>query len=344
MVKKLIYILLITVIMIGMRVSAQDVQFSQYYAAPLYLNPALAGINQIGRAGINYRSQWPGVDASFETFSAYIDNNWDEKNSSLGLLFTSDLAGIGSLRATEVALQYAYQARLNPFWTFRPAFQVSYASRSIDYTRLIFGDQLDNNGLTGNPTNESFAGNSTSYFDLGLGGIVFSEQSWLGLAVHHLLEPNQSLGTGTSELPRKISIHGGYKIPLRTDYKRGETASGKEKSVSPTFNYKAQGQFQQLDLGAYFTYSPVIFGMWYRGIPLTKNIANGSNSEAIIAMIGLTRNQFNFGYSFDYTLSDLGISSGGAHEISMTYTFRIGDPRKPSRNVRELRCPVPYMF
>jgi len=52
------------------KIFGQDPQFSQYYASPLYLNPGLAGINQQGRAGVNYRNQWPSIDANFETFSA----------------------------------------------------------------------------------------------------------------------------------------------------------------------------------------------------------------------------------------------------------------------------------
>ena len=67
---------------------AQDPQFSQFYAAPLYLNPALTGINQKGRVGINYRNQWPSINTGFETAAAYVDYNFEEYNSSLGFLIT----------------------------------------------------------------------------------------------------------------------------------------------------------------------------------------------------------------------------------------------------------------
>ncbi|MEM8895922.1 MAG: PorP/SprF family type IX secretion system membrane protein, partial [Bacteroidota bacterium] len=87
---------------------AQDPQFSQYYAAPLYMNPALAGINQQGRAGVNYRQQWPSIPASFETFSAYIDYNFEDYNSSGGLIVTNDREGLAGLNSTTIGLQYAY--------------------------------------------------------------------------------------------------------------------------------------------------------------------------------------------------------------------------------------------
>lgn len=345
MLRKTLLFLFASTLLIPIGSYGQDPQFSQYYAAPLYLNPALAGINQLGRAGVNYRNQWPSIDATFETFSAYVDVNFDEKNSSLGLLITSDQEGIAGLTSTEVALQYAYQVRVNYKWTFRPALQASYTIRDLNFNRLTFGDQIDANGFNGNPTAEQFDDAGTvQYWDLGVGGIVFSDRIWFGASMHHLREPDQSfLGDG-SPLPRKLSLHGGYRIPLRTDYKRGETAKGMERSLSPTFNYRTQGEFDQLDVGMYFTWQPVIFGLWYRGIPIKTPEGSGSNTESLIFMFGVTQKKLTFGYSFDYTLSNLGIATGGAHEVSITYTFKWGDPRKPSRDVRELKCPVPYMF
>ncbi|MCV9385327.1 PorP/SprF family type IX secretion system membrane protein [Reichenbachiella ulvae] len=345
MLRKTLLFLFASTLLILNESQGQDPQFSQYYAAPLYLNPALAGINQLGRAGVNYRNQWPSIDASFETFSAYVDVNFDEKNSSVGLMVTSDQEGIAGLTSTEIALQYAYQVRVNYKWTFRPAIQASYTFRDLNFNRLTFGDQIDANGLNGNPTAEQFdAAGTVHYWDLGVGGIVFSDRIWFGASMHHLREPDQSfLGDG-SPLPRKLSLHGGYRIPLRTGYKKGETAKGMERSLSPTFNYRTQGEFDQLDVGMYFTWQPVIFGLWYRGIPIKTPEGSGSNTESLIFMFGVTQKKLTFGYSFDYTLSNLGIATGGAHEVSITYTFKWGDPRKPSRDVRELKCPVPYMF
>ena len=38
---------------------AQDATFSQFYANPTYLNPALAGSGICPRVSLNYRNQWP---------------------------------------------------------------------------------------------------------------------------------------------------------------------------------------------------------------------------------------------------------------------------------------------
>lgn len=324
---------------------AQDPQFSQYYAAPMYLNPGLTGINQIGRAGLNYRNQWPALDASFETYSFYIDYYFEEQYSALGLIVNTDKEGLAGLNSTNVGLQYAYQLNLNYNWTFRPGVEVSYYQRDLNFSRLTFGDQFDNTGLINPTTAETFnTGFSAKFFDMAFGGVLYNGKMWLGSALHHVLEPNQSLAGGDSPLPRKFSIHGGYKIMFSDISPRAQRSQkGRERSLTPTINYKQQGSFRQLDAGMYFTLEPVLLGLWYRGLPV-NGFEGAKYSESIVSMVGFNKRNLTIGYSFDYTISDLTIASGGAHEISIIYAFSLADPRKPSRDVRELRCPVPFIF
>lgn len=320
---------------------AQDPQFSQYYAAPLYLNPGLVGVSQKGRLGILYRSQWPNLEANFETFSMYVDHHIEDYYSSVGLLFTRDQEGIAGLSSTMAGLQYAYQLQLNDNWTFRPGIQLAYFSRDLDFSKLTFGDQFDERGQISPTTQEVFnTGLQARFFDLSFGGVFYSPNLWVGAAVHHVTEPNQSITGGHAPLPRQVSFHGGYRIPFGP---RVNTRASKEYSVTPTFNYRQQGNFDQLDLGAYLTLPPLIAGMWYRGLPV-KQTEDIANSDAIIFMVGIISKKATFGYSFDYTVSDLGIGTGGAHEISITYAFSLEDPTKPSLRVRKLRCPIPFLF
>ncbi|MEQ8471177.1 MAG: type IX secretion system membrane protein PorP/SprF [Marinoscillum sp.] len=324
---------------------AQDPQFSQYYAAPLYLNPGLVGINQKGRAGVNYRNQWPTIDANYVTYSFYVDYFFEDQYSALGLIVNNDQEGIAGLNSTNIGLQYAYQLNLNYDWTFRPGVEASYYWRDINFSKLTFGDQFDNSGQVRDFPGETFdTGFNAQFFDLAFGGILFSKNLWFGAAMHHILEPNQALAGGDAPLSRKFSIHGGYKILFTSlSPKARPRPDGLERSMTPSVNYKQQGSFKQLDLGVYFTLEPVLLGVWYRGLPIDA-FKSTKNSEAIISMIGFNAGDLTVGYSFDYTISDLGIGSGGAHEISLTYVFSLADPRKPSREVRELRCPVPFIF
>ncbi len=331
------------IVFLGNKSFAQDPQFSQYYAAPLYLNPALVGIHQKGSFGVNYRNQWPNIEAQFETYSVYIDNHFEDQYSSVGMIVTSDREGIVGLQSNTIGLQYAYQLQLNYLWTFRPGVEVAYTMRDINFGKLTFGDQFDATGQVNPVSAETLdTGEKARFFDLAFGGIFYNPNMWIGGAVHHLTEPNQSLTGENSSLPRRVSVHGGYRIPMGVSRRPAGREEG-ERSLTPTFSYRSQGEFDQLDLGAFVTLDPLLLGAWYRGIPVRK-VEGVANSESIIFMIGVKQERTSIGYSFDYTISDLGIGTGGAHEISFTYSFSLADPSKPPLDARRLRCPVPFIF
>src|ERR1700712_1777647 len=105
---RVVILLLMFIPLTSETVTAQDAQFSQFYAAPLYLNPAFAGSTGQARVGLNYRNQWPAIDANFTTFSAYADFYIEDKNSGVGVLINRDREGIFGLTSTSIALQYSY--------------------------------------------------------------------------------------------------------------------------------------------------------------------------------------------------------------------------------------------
>ncbi len=114
-----------------------------------------------------------------------------------------------------------------------------------------------------------------------------------------------------------------------------------ERSVTPTLNYKRQGKFDQLDIGLYWILDPVMFGAWYRGVPIKHYEAN-QNNESIVLMAGLHHKNFSFGYSFDFTTSTLGLrNGGGAHELSLIYEWDFPYPNK-KKTGRVLPCPKFY--
>lgn len=339
-VKKLVLLILL-VITIGVgKTFAQDPQFSQYYAAPLYLNPAFAGSTELSRVGLNFRSQWPSLQANFTTASLYFDHFFEDYNSGVGAILNADREGLAGLQSISLGLQYAYQLRITDWLTFRPGAQVAFYNRDVNFDRLVFGDQLDENGIISDVSREQFdTGVSRSFVDISLGGLLFSENFYFGYAAHHINTPNQSLTDGESRLQLKSTFHGGYRFLLPSGFRRyGFNDKGQERSITPTFQYKRQGNFDQLDLGMYLTYEPVVFGMWYRGLPVSQ-LESFPNNESVIALVGLIVGDLNIGYSFDYTISGLGIQSGGAHEISLVYHFSLRDPSKPPRSIMSLPCP-----
>lgn len=325
---------------------AQDPQFSQFYAAPLYLNPAFAGSTGQARAGINYRNQWPAIDANFTTMSAYFDYFIEDKSSGIGVMLMRDMEGLAGLRSMSLGVQYSYELKLTDYLGFRPGAQVALFNRDVNFGKLTFGDQYD--PATGdfiNPTTaESFNTNfSKTFIDLGFGGVLFTKKAWLGVAAHHLNKPNQSIIDEKSQLPIKLSIHGGFKFLMRPGViENGIYSRTAERSIAPAIQYRHQGKFDQLDLGMYFTFEPLVLGTWYRGVPF-KQVDGFVNNESIVLLLGFTKlgakDAINVGYSFDYTISKLGIGSGGAHEFSLVYTWPMRNPRKPPADKLVIPCP-----
>lgn len=326
--------------------NAQDPQFSQFYAAPLYLNPALAGSTNQARVGINYRNQWPAIDANFTTMSFFADYFIEDKNSGVGLLVTRDREGLAGLRSTSIALQYSYELQLTDYLGFRPGVQFAMYNRDVNFDRLTFGDQFDpsTGEFIDQPSAESFSTNfSKTFFDISFGGVFFTRAAWLGVAANHLNRPNQSIIDERSVLPTKLSFHGGFKFYMKPGVVgSGVYARNAERSIAPALQYRHQGDFDQMDLGLYFTFEPLVLGTWYRGVPF-KNIGGFVNNESIVLLLGFTqlgaKDAINIGYSFDYTISKLGPGSGGAHEFSLVYTWPMRNPRKPPKDKLIIPCP-----
>ncbi|MGK7396310.1 MAG: PorP/SprF family type IX secretion system membrane protein [Candidatus Cyclobacteriaceae bacterium M3_2C_046] len=328
-------LLIIFIVSFSFSVFGQDPHYSQYYAAPLYLNPAFAGTSEGHRFVINHRNQWPSIPQAFSTFSFSYDYSIPKLRSGFGFLATTDKAGTGGLRSTTLGFLYAYKVQLGK-WVLSPAINFAFGTRDLDFNKLVFGDQLFSKG----PTNDDAMGKfeDFKFFDFNAGLLFYNETVWLGASIHHLNEPNQSLLGEVSVLPRKRSIHGGVKIPLyRGPFKKDRTSS-----IAPSFVYRSQGSFDQFDLGLYYLYFPVMAGVWYRGIPVQQSVADNVSHDAVTVIFGLKIQTFEVGYSYDLTISSLGTSAGGAHEISLKYEFITKGHFKRPKPDKFIPCPVFY--
>lgn len=323
---------------------AQDPQFSQYYSAPLILNPAMAGATDCYRVGMNARTQWVGLPGgAFNTASVFMDLNYPDYRSGFGLLALHDNIGTPRLSSNEISGFYSFLVPVSKMVNFRLGLQGTFVSRNLDYSRLIFEDQFSGIVVTNPVSNDRVRNyNSVRYGDFSSGILLFGEEKyWLGFAAHHLFEPEQGF-YHSSRLPMKFSIHGGLNFYKKSRSRYHAHFPQQEKfKIIPTFMYKSQAKFDQLDLGIYFIQAPLLLGAWYRGIPIKKD-DNIYNRDAIDVQIGFQHNDFSFTYSYDFTISRLNIrNTHGSHEISVVYLFCMDWPRrrKPPRHVRKLPCP-----
>ncbi|HEY9117636.1 MAG TPA: PorP/SprF family type IX secretion system membrane protein, partial [Roseivirga sp.] len=188
-------------------VQAQDPQFSQFYASPLYLNPALTGATNRARVGVNYRNQWPSLTHSFTTISAYIDYFSKAAESGMGFIVTEHREGFLDFKSTELGALYSYKLQVSSNLVLRTGVQLSYFQKNINFEDLVFGNQIDIvNGQVIGPSGEIFdRGANVDFLSASAGGLLYTNLAWLGFSTHHINEPNQSFIDQESILARKYS-------------------------------------------------------------------------------------------------------------------------------------------
>jgi len=317
---------------------AQDQEFSQYYAAPLYLNPAFVGTTDDHRFIANYRNQWPNMARGYESYAFSYDYNLRNYNSGIGFLATVDQAGTAGMKSTQLNFLYSYKLNIAKKWVISSGLNFGYAVRSIDFNKLLFGDQLQFDASGNVPSDDPafFNLGNAHYFDFKAGMLAYNKNFWFGFSANHLNEPNRSLLNQESYVPFKLSVHGGVRIPLIS----GVPRSGSIPVLSPSFVYKRQGNFEQLDIGAYFLYHPIILGLWYRGIPLDKDVQGNLRQDAAVVILGFQFDRVEIVYSYDITVSALGPISGGAHEVALKYRLGIDMNAKSKKRERFIPCPT----
>jgi type IX secretion system PorP/SprF family membrane protein len=317
-------------------VRGQDPQFSQYYQAPLYVNPGFAGITPQQRVVFNHRIQWPGLPQAFATYAASYDIFVNELRSGFGFLFTTDKMGSAGWRTTTASLLYSYKVKLTEKIVFSPGLSFGYGSNGLDRSKLVMGDGLEYDGISLDPELNKLG--RQSYFDFGSGFLIYSKSIWIGASFMHMNQPNLSVLNETSRLGMKTAIHGGIRLSLGGSLK----TRAKVSYLTPSFIYRMQGnRFTQLDLGLNYHIDPISVGVWYRGKPFTKTVINSVYQDALILYLGLYFKQLTIGYSYDFTISELQTSSGGSHEVSIIYEFNTKSTQKDiKKKYRLIPCPT----
>ncbi|HLF62439.1 MAG TPA: type IX secretion system membrane protein PorP/SprF [Saprospiraceae bacterium] len=308
----LVPILLVVSILNG---SGQDPVFSQFYSAPLQLNPGLAGVAYKPNFAINYRNQWPSLNNAYQTYALSYDQYFEDYNSGIGIYLQADNAGDGILKTNKAAAIYSYRLRIDREWQIRWGIELGIVQSRLNWQKLVFSDQLDpefgpvSPGGTPVPTDEVYPDDlSLTYLDMGTGGVIYSRKLYAGLSIRHLNTPRQSYLSGsenlTSGLPLRWNVHIGAELPLTSGNK------GRWKTfISPGMMYVRQGPFQQLILGTFVGMGDIYGGFWYRHA--------GSDPDAVIGAVGLRKGSLRITYSYDVTISALSYKSGGSHELGI---------------------------
>lgn len=334
------YILLLLTVAITGTSYAQDPEFSQFYANQLYLNPAFAGTAQGARFALNYRNQWPSISSSaFVTYAASYDQHFDGIGGGIGFQVWHDQAGDGRLSTTVFSGIYSYHLNVSDQFAIKAGLQGSVYQRSIDFTKLRFGDMIHPKLGFVLPTQENLLPDpmapgiayDDAFVDFSTGILGFNDKFYAGVAVHHITEPAMSFYESAgvnAKLPRKYTGHLGMLIPLNQSTLRRNAKQAD--FIAPNIMYQRQGNFSQLNFGAYVIKGAFVAGLWYRQTP--------PNSDALIALVGLKKDVLKVGYSYDLTVSEARSAFKGSHEISLILEFEA--KKKDVRKWRDLKCPT----
>ncbi len=318
------------------RLYAQDPQFSQFYGATLYENPAFAGSGFYPRIILHQRLQWPGIDAKYLTTLLSFDKYFSKYHNGISVMFLHDVQGHNRISSSELYGQYSHDIALNDEFSLRGGLQAGLVSRTTNYASLSFLYQYNDFGFIDGSSN-MLENDRKLYMDFGAGGLLYSNEFWFGFSTHHLNRPDQSVLNERSLLPIKYSVITGFKFRLNKAKKLTFEGYQKDVSLAPTLHYKTQGKSDQFDIGIYGVYDHIIYGIWYRGIPV-KKFEGIQNNESMVFMVGWKKlKSFEFRYSFDATVSTLRpAGTAGSHEFSISMLLHKSGKHKP---LKRLPCP-----
>lgn len=336
--------ILVLFVLFAINCWGQDPIFSQFYNAPLQINPAFAGISEDPVVAINYRDQGPGIvqrfgfpNGAYTTYAASYDQYFPSANSGVGLLIIGDTAGEGTSGGNLISTIgasgfYSYNLNVNDEYFLKFGLEAGFTQSRINWAELCFLDQLQNNPgsscqtlPTGSTSSSAPPGNlSQTYFDVSMGMMLYSSRYYGGVSIKHLNTPDYNFYANNSNLadglPVRMAVHGGYQLELDPTQRRTFGAY-----VAPNFLYVRQADLSQLNLGAIVGYQHFFVGGWYRH-------AFG-NPDAVILSAGTSVGKIKVSYSFDFTVSNLAINSTrGAHEVGIIYNFARPEDKKGNIN------------
>ncbi|MFT5646839.1 MAG: type IX secretion system PorP/SprF family membrane protein [Aureispira sp.] len=327
-----------------------DARYSQYYQAPLRLNPAMTGVFEgLWRVGANFRTQWGSVMGGSNAYYTYAVGAELKtpvfKSDYIGVGFSAltDVAGAGQYNVTDINLGITYMKKLTGGGrSYRPTLtsylvagaQVGFGQRSVKWLNLNYSTQYvedDNTYNSGITSGENTGGMRMAkiYPDLSAGllwyGLLGDRKSmYAGIGLFHLNTPEISLidrsnaGASVERLYMRVTAHAGGEFLI----------GGRSSAVSllPGFVGMFQGPFMELNMGLGVKYQAPKYddfafklSVWTR---LVNKLDSQIDADALVLAVGIDYQTLQFAVSYDINISTLSNVSGGqgSLEFSIIYT------------------------
>ncbi|RAI99917.1 type IX secretion system PorP/SprF family membrane protein [Chitinophaga skermanii] len=318
-------------------VHAQDLHFSQYFNSPLTTNPANTGFIPDGdyRLGVNYRNQWANIPVPYKTMSAFGDfqlmkDKLEYGWVGVGGVILHDVAGTGNLTSTKVYGSVAYHQLMGQSSLLSAGFNVGWANKRIDMSKLTFFDQWNGQFFDAQlPTAEPISQNNVNYLDLqvGLNYAYFpTDDIYInaGLSVQHVNKPKETFYNYNNQIDRRFigflnaSLKLSDKVIINPSAYFAQQAKAREIVAGGNAAYNLSGDGEQQVFG----------GIYYR------------LDDAAIFLVGYQIKNVKIMFNYDVTTSAFSAANRrqGAYEIGIVYTGLY--PNLQFRNAaRKTLCP-----
>ena len=316
----------------------QDIHFSQFFQAPLLVNPSLTGVfNGDQRAIVQYRNQWNEF-APYTTYSFSIDGGlfkkkMKDKYIGAGLYIFQDKAGEANLKTTQVHLSLSSVIAINKQQDITAGIQGGFGQNTLDESNMQWGSQYDGAGYGGGISGEENIFENYGFGDFsagvawnyGTGESNISKNNHfsanIGAAVYHINAPKQ--GLLEEPLHRQFVVHSSLNIGL----------PGTPLSLLPSFYLLSQGPLKQINTGVRLRYmiteeskytgilkeSAASIGMYYRA------------GDALIPTFMLEYGSYALGISYDINVSSLQEASNRDGGVELSLRFINPNPFKYGR-------------
>ena len=318
-------LLLAILLLVTFAANAQDPHFSQFFASPLTLNPALTGkFDGTLRVAGNYRNQWPAFNNVYTTSTLSVDFPIFKKRLpdydtwGIGILALTDKAGGGVLTNNYLGVSTSYHKALDEdgFQQLGIGFQGTYGQKRLNTDNLKFEDQLTPFGFTG-VTQDVFSDQNVNinYLDINAGLLFTSSTNednnfYVGASMYHINRPKESFKGGTWNISPRTTISAGGYFPVAENM-----------TLHTSGIYQIQNKATEINFGGALAIaidpesenpSNFYIGSWYRV------------NDALIPYLGLEFSGLRLGATYDVNTSSLkaGSESRGGMEISLIYVKR----------------------
>lgn len=285
---------------------SQDPIYTNTHQSLVALNPSFAGSNGLIRYQHTTRSQWFNLSGSYLTFYNSLDAFIKPIKGGIALSYIRDDQARGTLVTDRIDITYAQHFSLiNEKLKIIPSIQFSCFRKTLDNSKLNFGDQIDpRRGFVWSQVPVTTGKVSKINGDLSAGLIVNYKHFYIGSSVFHITQPDEGIRR-PSKLPYRFSAFTSYNLFL-----------GEKVLINALFRFEQQFSFTGTNLS--------LNALFAEHLMISTGLIN---NNAINTLIGYRHNYFTISGGYEFGISRINNNTAGSFEICASFNLRNKDGR-----------------